>query len=127
MREDMPVWRPTSREAGIRWWATFVYHLVDPRDGEVFYVGKGRADRLRQHEREAELGTLTEKCQRIRDIWAAGKQVEMRFVGLFQYPTPSTTVFQYEAEQIDTMTEQLAQRGRHLTNGRRLPEAGRAP
>lgn len=31
---------------------TYVYRLIDPRDGETFYVGKGRGDRVFAHIRE---------------------------------------------------------------------------
>ena len=54
----------------------YVYALVDPRDNRVFYVGKGRGDRVFQHAR----GTLTEKSQSleldtIRSILDEGKLV----------------------------------------------------
>ena len=32
----------------------YVYRLIDPRNGETFYVGQGRDDRVFQHVREAE-------------------------------------------------------------------------
>ena len=31
---------------------TYVYRLIDPRNGETFYVGKGRGDRVFAHIRE---------------------------------------------------------------------------
>ena len=30
----------------------YVYVLIDPRDNEVFYVGKGQGERAFQHERD---------------------------------------------------------------------------
>jgi hypothetical protein len=50
----------------------YVYELVDPRDGVVFYVGKGKGGRIRQHvsavrhNREANAA----KAMRIREIEA---------------------------------------------------------
>ena len=32
--------------------ANYVYKLIDPRDGKVFYIGKGRGDRVLSHIRE---------------------------------------------------------------------------
>lgn len=54
----------------------YVYLLIDPRTGEAFYVGKGKGCRYRSHEREARNGSGSAKACRIRDIWAAGLQVE---------------------------------------------------
>lgn len=34
---------------------TYVYRLIDPRNGETFYVGKGRGDRVFSHIREQKL------------------------------------------------------------------------
>jgi hypothetical protein len=40
---------------------TYVYRLIDPRNGETFYVGRGQGDRVFQHIQEQvdgdELGT----------------------------------------------------------------------
>lgn len=59
----------------------YVYRLIDPRNGETFYVGKGSGDRVFQHA-NGELraapqdnGLLDPKLQRIRDIRAAGLEV----------------------------------------------------
>jgi len=56
----------------------YVYRLIDPRNGETFYVGKGRGDRVFAHVR-GELGAtedeLTEKLRRIRAIRLAGFEV----------------------------------------------------
>jgi uncharacterized protein len=37
---------PAEVAAQLKW---YVYRLIDPRNGETFYVGKGRADRVFQH------------------------------------------------------------------------------
>lgn len=34
----------------------YVYHLIDPRSGAVFYVGKGKGGRMLQHERDVRAG-----------------------------------------------------------------------
>jgi hypothetical protein len=61
----------------------YVYRLIDPRNGETFYIGKGKENRVFQHARgaiEQECGAQEEdgvdaKLQRIRDIRASGFQV----------------------------------------------------
>lgn len=80
----------SSRDVGLFHWR-YVYHLVDPRSGTVFYIGKGRAMRINAHDREARLGVITRKCVRIREIWAAGLQVEKRVVALFALHMTRTT------------------------------------
>lgn len=62
----------------------YVYALIDPRNNEIFYVGKGQGLRATQHEEEvrrilnttddnSEINTLKQK--RITDIQNAGKNV----------------------------------------------------
>lgn len=53
----------------------YVYRLIDPRNGETFYVGRGVGNRVYQHASD-ELGSdadeLSDKLQRIRQIRLAG-------------------------------------------------------
>lgn len=53
----------------------YVYTLTDPRDGLVFYVGKGKKNRIDHHEAEARRGVYSRKCDQIRAIWESGAQV----------------------------------------------------
>lgn len=57
---------------------TYVYRLIDPRNGETFYVGKGKGNRVFSHVR-AEEGLegdeLDNKLMRIRKIRLAGFEV----------------------------------------------------
>lgn len=58
----------------------YVYRLIDPRNGETFYVGKGRGDRIFQHAKGALAASESEeasdlKFQRIQHIQAAGLEV----------------------------------------------------
>ena len=56
----------------------YVYLLVDPRDNTIFYVGKGKANRVFMHEehvRKAKDPSLNEKEKRIKDILEANKEV----------------------------------------------------
>lgn len=53
----------------------YVYALIDPRDGEVFYVGKGKGARMHDHTRAARKGRKDAnelKKARIRSILDAG-------------------------------------------------------
>lgn len=56
----------------------YVYRLIDPRNGETFYVGKGKGNRVFAHIR-AEPGLegdeLDNKLKRIREIRLAGLEV----------------------------------------------------
>jgi len=57
---------------------TYVYRLIDPRNGETFYVGRGNGNRLYSHVRD-ELGNesdeVGDKLRRIREIRIAGFEV----------------------------------------------------
>ena len=54
----------------------YVYRLVDPRNGETFYVGKGVGNRVFQHSSGvAETDLFDEKIERIRSIQLAGLKV----------------------------------------------------
>lgn len=53
----------------------YVYVLARPND-KPFYVGKGRGDRIYDHEAEARRGHRCHKCNVIRKIWHKGGEVQ---------------------------------------------------
>lgn len=75
----------------------YVYELFDPADGAVFYVGKGKDDRVGDHEREARRGVVHPKCDRIRKIWARKAEVGRRIVQEFQ---DESAAYEFEASLI---------------------------
>jgi hypothetical protein len=57
---------------------TYVYRLIDPRNGETFYVGKGQGNRVFSHihaEQNLAGDDLDNKIKRIREIRLAGFEV----------------------------------------------------
>ncbi|HJN91582.1 MAG TPA: hypothetical protein QGF05_02495, partial [Dehalococcoidia bacterium] len=57
---------------------TYVYRLIDPRNGETFYVGKGQGNRIFSHvhdEQNLEGDDLGNKMRRIRKIRLAGFEI----------------------------------------------------
>jgi hypothetical protein len=77
----------------------YVYFLRDPRDEQVFYVGKGKENRLFNHVACAiEEPTESDKLALIRDIHASGKRVE-HFI--LRHAMDEDTAFEVEAAVID--------------------------
>lgn len=56
----------------------YVYLLIDPRNNKIFYVGKGKGNRINQHLLGAldERNSETEKIKRIREIQRKGLDVK---------------------------------------------------
>ena len=80
---------------------TYVYRLIDPRNGETFYVGKGRANRLFAHiraEKSIEGDDPDNKTKRIREIQLAG--LEVGHV-VHRHGMDDKTAFEVEAALMD--------------------------
>lgn len=82
----------------------YVYRLIDPRNGETFYVGKGRGNRVFQHAKGVlKLGSdedvVDTKMQRIKEIRSAG--LEVGHVIHRHGIKDEKTAFQIEAALID--------------------------
>ena len=60
----------------------YVYALRDPRNHEVFYIGKGKGERILQHVAEAKKDPKSEKAKlkRIKEIESEGLEVEHLFL-----------------------------------------------
>jgi len=80
---------------------TYVYRLLDPRNGETFYVGKGRGNRVFSHIRlmpKLDGDDVDNKAKRIREIHAGG--LEVGHV-IHRHGLDDTTAFEVEAALID--------------------------
>ena len=83
----------------------YVYRLIDPRNGETFYVGKGRGNRIFQHaddpqslKFEDDEDEVSAKFQRIRQIKLAGLSVIHL---IHRHDIPDEAVLEVEAAVID--------------------------
>jgi hypothetical protein len=101
----------------------YVYRLIDPRNGETFYVGKGIGNRVFAHVK-GELGidadALTDKLQRIRDIRVAGFEVAHV---IHRHGLDEQTGFEVEAALIDAYPEATNAVGGHASDERGLMHA----
>lgn len=78
---------------------TYVYRLIDPRNGETFYVGKGQGNRVFAHIREqVDEDDPTNKLLRIRDIHLAGFEVAHV---IHRHGMDDRTAFEVEAALLD--------------------------
>lgn len=96
----------------------YVYDLIDPRNGNPFYVGKGKGNRVAQHENDAKRGEISEKCDRIRDIWAAGHKVERRIVQHFVWEKEAYAFEEKRISEIglSNLTNKTSGGGRNVSN-----------
>ncbi len=78
----------------------YVYALVDPRNDEIFYIGKGINDRVFQHETEKNIGVEGSKHRRIESIKRAGNDVKKVII---LYGLTEEEAFAAEAALINVM------------------------
>lgn len=77
----------------------YVYRLIDPRNGETFYVGKGKGNRVFAHAHgDTESDSLSEKKARILAIKLSGFQVAHV---IHRHGLSEETAFEVEAALID--------------------------
>jgi hypothetical protein len=84
---------------------TYVYRLLDPGNGETFYVGKGIGNRVFAHVKGAlgvDADTLTDKLQRIKDIRHDGFEV---IHVAHRHGMDEATAFEVEVALIDAYPE----------------------
>lgn len=92
----------------------YVYLLVDPRDGKIFYVGKGKGDRVFAHLRCAESSNAeSEKLNTIREIQGAGKEV---LYYIARHGLDEDDAFLVESVLIDLLTFRDFASVAHITN-----------
>ncbi len=78
---------------------TYVYRLIDPRNGETFYVGKGKNNRVFAHIRaEIDTDDPSDKLKRIHEIRASGFDVAHV---IHRHGLDEKTAFEVEAALID--------------------------
>ena len=85
----------------------YVYRLIDPRNGQTFYVGKGKGNRVFSHAKgEVENGRdeLSEKLKRIREIKNDGFEVAHI---IHRHGLDEKTALEVEASLIDAYPEVL--------------------
>lgn len=111
----------TAKELGY-----YVYRLIDPRNGETFYVGKGKGSRVFAHvndelklpevaPKEGEEDWISEKIRTIREIRLAGLGV-MHII--HRHGMDEKTAFEVEAALIDAYPGLANEmRGHHSDRG----------
>jgi len=99
----------------------YIYRLIDPRNGETFYVGKGQGNRVFDHVRgelklssEAE-DSKSEKLDRIRDIRNEYQKV---IHVIHRHGIPEKAIFEVEAALIDAYSGLSNDQGGHGSQDR---------
>ena len=99
----------------------YVYRLIDPRNGETFYVGKGRNNRVFDHaagvadSADEDSQTLGSKLDRIRAIKNAGLEV---LHVIHRHEIPEAAIFEVEAALMDAYPGLTNIQGGHASSDR---------
>lgn len=94
----------------------YVYLLVDPRDNNIFYVGKGEGNRIFTHIEDAVAGhdeVNEEKNYLIREIIKSGNEVALFIV---RWGLTEDEAFKIESVLIDLFTNELFKDKFKMTN-----------
>ena len=82
--------------------AYYVYALIDPRDNRIFYIGKGKGNRIFQHAKDAlDNKDQSLKLDIIRSILREGKQVDLY---ILRHNLTEDTAYVVESVLIDLLT-----------------------
>lgn len=92
----------------------YVYALVDPRDSKIFYIGKGKADRVFQHAAAAIVDNSCDlKLDTIRSIKSEGKEVIHYII---RHNLEEKEAYLVESTLIDILTYSKFNHNNQLTN-----------
>ena len=100
----------------------YVYALIDPRNNQVFYIGKGIGNRVFSHEIESGKSPQSEKAklQKIRDIEKSGHEVKRVIVN---WGMTESEAFAAEATLINLMSYLSADALTNIVAGHHVHEA----
>jgi hypothetical protein len=101
----------------------YIYRLIDPRNGETFYVGKGTKNRVFEHAKLENLDFINKddedeisaKAQRILDIKNAGLSVSHV---IHRHDVPEHAIYEVEAAVIDAFPGLSNVQGGHWSGSR---------
>jgi hypothetical protein len=101
----------------------YVYRLIDPRNGQTFYVGKGIGNRVFSHakgEEAADTDAMSDKFKYIREIKNDGFEVAHI---IHRHGLDEMTAFEVEATLIDAYPEASNRTIGHYSNERGVMHA----